>query len=208
MSYSASLQHEKGSTSTKTTRMALNSPQFIQNHMKKRDKNSNNKQSPPRQTLLFPFLKHSFKISNPPIHFPTTNHSNQNPEPTSRQKKKHISLKRGNENLIEGNDVGAKLGALAFIALDGGGHVGHDRPTGDNEVPGPGPGLIQLDQCGLTVIEAEIGAEIVTRPDCLDGLLGCRLGVELIRSERHENQSDRRRLREFESVEGFRKLRD
>lgn len=42
------------------------------------------------------------------------------------------------------NDIGAKPGALAFVALDGGGHVRDEQAAGYHEVSGLG--LVQFDQ--------------------------------------------------------------
>lgn len=81
-----------------------------------------------------------------------------------------LSFLRKRKNLIKRDDVGAKPGALAFIALDGGGHVGHDSPARHHEVPGPG--RVELDEHGLACGQPDIVAEIVPGPDYGDGLLG------------------------------------
>lgn len=95
------------------------------------------------------------------------------------------------------NDIGAKPGALAFVALDGGGHVRDEHAAGNHEVPGLG--LVQLDQPRpgrprLAGREPEIVAEIISEADRRHSLLGREMGVQTGAAESHRSLIARWRL--------------
>lgn len=87
--------------------------------------------------------------------------------------------KKKNENpnhLIKRQHIGAKPGALPFVALNGRGYVGNDNPTRKNDVPR----LIVVNRgqpFALASGESYIFAQIVTHPNNRDGFLRRRVGV-------------------------------
>jgi hypothetical protein len=95
------------------------------------------------------------------------------------------------------NDIGAKPGALAFVTLDGGGHVRDDHTAGNDEVTGPG--LVELDQPRLgrprlARRELDIVAEIISEADRRHSLLGSKMGVQARAAESHRSLIARWRL--------------
>lgn len=103
-------------------------------------------------------------------------------------KLKTVTIRFKEIDLIEGDDIRAESGTLAFVAFDGSRNIRDDNAGRKYEVSGSGG--IDVDQFGpgwtrLAIRQSYVVTKIVAKADNRNRFLGRRLRIEPVDVERH-----------------------